>query len=139
MYQETFLSAHINELKSLMRQLREIKAQVEEDDAKAILLNSLSSNYDNTIFTLSQLSTKSLDEMIAALLAEENRLKQGNQDVHPQDEIVLFLKGRFNKNKSTIECFYCKRRGHTSLNCIICASDLLKGKVKESANIAIYE
>ena len=65
MHEETSLSAHINELKSLTRQLREIKAQVEEDDAKAILLNSLSSHYVNTIFTLSQLSTKTLDEMIA--------------------------------------------------------------------------
>ena len=53
-----------------MRKLREFKAPVEEDDAKAILLNSLSSNYDNTIFTLSQLSTKSLDERITTLLAE---------------------------------------------------------------------
>ena len=30
--------------------------------------------------------------MIAALLVEENRLKQGNQDVHPQAEIALFSK-----------------------------------------------
>ena len=88
MHEETSLSTHSNELKSLMRQLRKIKAPVEEDDAKAILLNSLSSNYDNTIFTLSQLSTKSLDEMIAALLEKEKRLKQGNTYVHPQIEIA---------------------------------------------------
>ena len=88
MYEETYLSSHINEPNSLMRQLTEIKAPNEEDDAKAILLNSLSSNYDNTIFTKCQFSTKSLDEMIAALLEKEKRLKQGNTYIHPQIEIA---------------------------------------------------
>ena len=64
-------------------------------------------------------------------------MKQGNQYVHPQAEITLFSKRIFHKNKSTVECFYCKRRRHTILNCKIHASDLLKGKLKESANITI--
>ena len=64
-------------------------------------------------------------------------MKQGNQYVHPQAEITLFSKGIFHKNKSTDECFYCKRRVHTTLNCKIHASDLLNGKLKELANIAI--
>ena len=49
--------------------------KIEDEDVKAILLNNLSSNSDNVIFTLSQFSSKSLDEMIAALLAEEKRMK----------------------------------------------------------------
>jgi hypothetical protein len=44
-----------------------------------------------------------------------------------------------NKNKASIECFYCQRKGHTILNCKIRARDLLKGTLKESTNIAISE
>jgi len=32
-------------------------SKVDEDDAKAILLNSLSQKYDNVIFTLTQMPT----------------------------------------------------------------------------------
>ena len=41
------------------------------EDAYAILLNSLPPKYNSAIFTLSQLPSQSLDEMIATLLAEE--------------------------------------------------------------------
>ena len=71
MHSEISLSTHINELKALMRQLAEINSKIDEDDAKAILLNSLSSKYDNAIFTLSQMPSQSFDDMIAALMAEE--------------------------------------------------------------------
>jgi hypothetical protein len=69
------LTSHINELKSLIRQLGDTGIEVDEDDSKAILLNSLSSNYDNAIFTLSQMPSKTLDEMIASLIAEEKRMQ----------------------------------------------------------------
>lgn len=68
MHNETSLPIHINELKSLMRQLVEINSKVDEDDTKAILLNSLSSRYDNVIFTLSQMPSQALDEMIETLM-----------------------------------------------------------------------
>jgi hypothetical protein len=42
MHEETRLSTHINELMSLLRQLAETGIKVDPDDAKAILLNSLS-------------------------------------------------------------------------------------------------
>lgn len=71
--EEILLSTHINELKSIMNQLAEIGSKKYEEDAKAILLNSLSSNYANVIFTSSQFSTRTLDEIIATLLAEEKR------------------------------------------------------------------
>jgi hypothetical protein len=44
-----------------------------------------------------------------------------------------------NKNRSSVECFYCRRNGHTTLNCKIHAKDILKGKLKESTNIVISE
>ena len=39
-----------------------------------------------------------------------------------------------------MECYYCKKRGHTAWNCRFWANDILKGKVKEkshSTNAAI--
>jgi hypothetical protein len=99
------LTSHINELKSLIRQLGDTGIEVEEDDSKAILLNSLSSNYDNAIFTLSQMPSKTLDEMIASLIVEEKRMQLGDTEVNGKAEIALFSKGRMNKNKASIECF----------------------------------
>jgi hypothetical protein len=58
--------------------LVEIGNKVDDDDAKAILLNSLPSTYDNLIFTLSQLSSRTFDDMITTLLAEEKRMKEGD-------------------------------------------------------------
>ena len=111
MHSEISLSTHINELKALMRQLAEIDSKIDEDDVKAILLNSLSSKYDNAIFTLNQMSYQSLDEMIVALMAEEKRI--GDTDASPHNELALFSKGRVNKNG--IECFYCHKYGHTKM------------------------
>ena len=68
------MSSHINELKALVKQLAEVGVKVEEDDQKAVLLNSLSSKYHNVVFTLSQLSAQSLDDMISTLLDEDKIL-----------------------------------------------------------------
>lgn len=63
------MSNHISNLRSLIRQLAEVKSPVDDDDAKAILLNSLSSKYSNVVFTLSQLASQTLEDMISTLLA----------------------------------------------------------------------
>jgi hypothetical protein len=104
------LNSQINELKSLIRQLGDTGIEVDEDDSKEILLNSLSSNYDNAIFTLSQMPSKTLDEMIASLIEEEKRMQPRDTEVNGKAEIALFSKGRMNKNKASIECFYCQRK-----------------------------
>jgi hypothetical protein len=136
MHDEVSLSSHINNLKSLLAQLAEIdsESKVDEDDAKAILLNSLSQKYDNAIFTLTQMPSRTLEDMISALLAEERRMKEGEVEVSSHSEVALYSKGR--RTNKSIECFYCRRRGHTVLNCKTRANDLLNGKLKESANIA---
>jgi hypothetical protein len=41
------------------------------------------------------------------------------------------------RGKSGIECYYCGKTGHTIIYCKTCASDLLKGKIKGSTNVAI--
>jgi hypothetical protein len=132
MHDETPLANHINDLMSLLRQLIEIGAKVDAEDAKAILLNSLSPKYNNIVFTLSQLSSQSLEGMIASLLAEEKRTNTEDTDI--QHGMALFSKGKMKKTKGSKECFYCHKYGHIAWNCRIRAKDLLNGK--ESANLS---
>lgn len=113
--------------------------QIEDEDAKAILLNNLPSNYDNAIFTLSQLSSKSLDKMVESLLTEEKRIKISVAKDNLQPEMTLFSRGWVHKNKKSVNCFYCQKHGHTTLNCKTCAKDLLNGKLKQYTNIDIIE
>jgi len=70
MHDETPLSNHINDLVSLFRKLAKIGAKVDTYDAKEILLNSISPKYSNIVFTLSQMSSQSLEGMVSSLLAE---------------------------------------------------------------------
>lgn len=77
MNEETSMSSHVHNLMSLLRQLYETGSKLEDEAAKSILLNSLPSSYSNVVFTSSQMSSRKLDERIAALLAEEKRLKLG--------------------------------------------------------------
>jgi len=83
---KTTMSSHINNLRPLIRQLIEVKTTVEEEDAKAILLNSLLSQYNNVIFTLSQMPSHTLEDIISFLLAEEKRANEGDS----QPETTLY-------------------------------------------------
>jgi hypothetical protein len=69
---EATMSSHVNNLRSIIKQLAEVKTVVDEDDAKAILLNNLPPKDSSAIFTLSELPSQSLDKMIPALLANRN-------------------------------------------------------------------
>jgi hypothetical protein len=91
MQDEIPLSSHINALMSLLRKLVDVGTKVEAEDSKAIMLNSLSSKYNNIVFALSQMSSQSLEEMVASLLAEEKRMNPEDTNVH--HEIALFSKG----------------------------------------------
>jgi hypothetical protein len=53
MFAEVTIFNHINNLKSLIIQLDEVKYMVDEEDDKAILLNNLLSKYNDVLFTLS--------------------------------------------------------------------------------------
>jgi hypothetical protein len=70
---KVIMSSHINNLRSLIRQLTGFKSTMEEEDAKAISLNNLPSQYNNAIFNFSQRSSHTLEDMISSLLAEEKR------------------------------------------------------------------
>ena len=108
------MSSDVNNLMSLLRQLSEAGTKVEDEDAKAVLLNSLPSSYSNVVFTLSQISTQTLQETIAALLGEEKRLKPEDAEENSHVENALWTKSRMRKKnarKGDIECYYCKKIG----------------------------
>lgn len=70
---EVTMSSHKNNLRSLIRQLVDVKATIEKEDAKAILLKCLPFQYDNVIFTLSEMFSHTLEDTISSFLAEEKR------------------------------------------------------------------
>jgi hypothetical protein len=91
------MSNHINDLRSIIRQLAKFKAITDEEDAKAILLNSLLPKYNSVIFTLSRLPSQSLDEMIAASLAKEKRITKGDS----QPELAFYARNKRNDQQKT--------------------------------------
>jgi len=77
--------------------------------------------------------------MIVSLLIEEKRMKIHDTKYNSHTEMVLFSKGRVNKNKNSVECFYCQKHGHTTFSWKTCAKELLNGKLKESTNMPTLE
>lgn len=76
---------HINKFHSLINQLAGIKAKVDDDDAKAILLNSMPSIYDNIIFTLNKVNV-TLEGIISTLI--DNKSKK----ILIEEENAMFIK-----------------------------------------------
>jgi hypothetical protein len=60
MSNETTIYSLINSLKPLIRQLTEVGAKVEDEDAKSLM----SSSFNNVVFTLNQIYLQALDDMI---------------------------------------------------------------------------
>ena len=50
--------------------------------------------------------------------------------------MAIFSKGKVNKNRNSVECFYCRKHGHTTFNCKTRERDHLNGELNESARIA---
>jgi hypothetical protein len=92
---ESTMSIHVKDLRYIIKQLAEVKAIVDVDDAKSILLNGLPPKYNSAIFTLSQLPSQSLDKMIATFLEEEKRTIEGDS----QPKLAFYA--RNNCNRST--------------------------------------
>jgi hypothetical protein len=67
---EATTSSHVKNIRSIIRKLVEVKAVVDEEDAKAILLNILPFKYNSVVFTLSRLPSQSMDETILAFIVE---------------------------------------------------------------------
>jgi hypothetical protein len=67
-----------------------VKAVVDEEDAKAILLNNSLFKYDNLIFTPSKLPSRTLEDMIASLFLEEKRTIAGDIEDDTQIGMALY-------------------------------------------------
>jgi hypothetical protein len=59
------MSSDVNYLRSIIIYLVQVKAIVDEEDSKAIILNNFPPKYISSLFILSQLPSQSLDKMIA--------------------------------------------------------------------------
>jgi hypothetical protein len=91
------------------------------------------------------MSSQTLEDMISALLVEEKRTITWETKGDSQPEMTLYLRNnrsRSAKDNGEMECYYCKKMGHTAWNCRFRANDILKGKAKDKphvANVAIIE
>ena len=115
MLAEATMSSHVNHIRSIIRHLVEVKEVVDEESAKAILLNNFPPKYSSAFITLSQLTSQSLDEMIATLLAEEKRITEGNKQLKFAFS-ARDTRNRSTKDKEEIKCHYCKKLGHSTYN-----------------------
>lgn len=116
------LSAHINTMKSIMAQLACIGAPVEEEDGIAILLKSMKlDEYGPLVATLKNLPDPTFQEIEAALMEEEQRLKKTTNGGTPREE-AFFHKGprrsqELSGPKGKMICFYCGKVGHMAKDC----------------------
>jgi len=78
-----------------------------EEDAKVIMLNSLPSKYNNISFIIIQFPYQILEDMIATLLVEENRVIVGDTYSDTQFEMAFYSRNNINistKDKREIKC-----------------------------------
>ena len=122
------LKEHLNAMSILIQQLSALKSPSDDNDKKAVLLNSLEDHNDYTE-VLGQLCTARemrYEEMVAHLLDNERRRLQTS---HIEDKILL-ARVRTNKpsssrtSTSTLQCTYCKKTGHTANRCYKRLDDL---------------
>lgn len=72
---KNFGASHLNTFKSLMQQLASIGSKVDDDDAIAVLLNSLPLSYTHIESNLYTQSDLTLENMIVTLLDEDRKSK----------------------------------------------------------------
>lgn len=83
--------------------------------------------------------------MISSILPEDMRLNEEDQEypLHPKNALLTRNRngrktGKNKDNKEDLECYYCRKPGHTTWNCKVRDNDL-KGKVKDKgkSNVAL--
>lgn len=103
---------HISRFHSLLNQLAGINEKVNDDDAKAIILNSFPKKMSHMVFTLRKIKI-GLEGVVSTLLNQ-------NEPLEPEEEVLYVhtkasmssKKGRYNSKhiptKGKIKCYYCK-------------------------------
>jgi hypothetical protein len=87
------------------------------------MLNSLPSTYNNAIFTLSEMSSQSLDDMILSLSEKDERLNGRDSKSALHLENPLLTRNQMSKNtgkqivKEDLGHYYYRKTGHTTWNC----------------------
>ena len=130
MAEGTQLREHLEQLNTLLLELRNIDVKIEDEDAALILLVSLPMSFENFVqsFIVGK-DTVSLEEVRSALHSRELRHKANgtSTDIQPSGLFTSSGKGRKNggkKNKPMSKgakpddvCNYCKEKGHWKFDC----------------------
>lgn len=134
MQEGTILREHLDQLNTILLELRNIEVKVEDEDAALILLVSLPSSYENFVqsFIVGR-DTVSLEEVRASLHSRELRHKATGTITENQAAGLVVSGGKghgksgkkkFNKNKQVSRgpkpddiCNYCKEKGHWKNEC----------------------
>lgn len=140
------VSSLINRLKSLMTQLTYVKAPVDEEDAIAILLKSMPSNFDQIVTVLKEKEPiPSMESVINSLQEEEKKttnniyIGEGAFAVHNNMKKCNTCGKTNHATKDcylTKPCVHCGKTGHPHFRCFHKNKD--KGK-EDKANITINE
>ena len=133
--EEETMHAHFNKFKAIKQQLLGVKKDIPEDEAIAVLLNSVDKPpYDSIVSTLQNLE-KTLQEVEASLLEYESKNKTTSASTSSK-ESVFYTRGRggyrgrgrggFNgrgrgqghgREGGAVTCHNCGTTGHYARNC----------------------
>lgn len=132
MQEGTPLREHLDQLNTILLDLRNIDVKIEDEDAALILLVSLPLSYENFVqsFIVGK-DTVTLEEVRSALHTRELRHKAAGNitDSQAAGLVVSSSKGKFGKKKSESKkqfpkgpksddvCNYCKEKGHWKSDC----------------------
>jgi hypothetical protein len=97
------------------------------------MLNNMSSQYINVIFFSQAITFLYSRRYDHCSVVEEKRTIVGEIEGNSQLDMELYSRNnrsRSTKYKGEVKCYYCKKMGHTTWNCIFQANDILKGKVE---------
>lgn len=107
------LQEHLSNLRSILQQLAALKAQVDEDDMKAVLLSNIEDipRFSKALTVLRVAREMSYEEMIAILIDEDRRLReQVATGIEAKTAFISKTKGKGRPFK----CTFCnKKLGHT--------------------------
>lgn len=100
-------------MKGLIAQLALVKANIEEEDAVAVLLKTVAKSYSNLVTKLKIVLDLTLKVVISSLLDEEKRNKPiAHTSTSPREQAF------YTKN-APMKCSFCKKKGHIEARCYI--------------------
>ena len=132
MQEGTPLREHLDQLNTILLELRNIDVKIEDEDAALILLVSLPLSYENFVQSfIGGKDTVTLEEVRSALHSRELRHKAAGNvtDNQAAGLVVSSGKGKLGKKKSGNKkqfskgpkpddvCNYCKEKGHWKSDC----------------------